>query len=354
MATSLRRSSFFGGVDFTLVISCTMDEQSKSLSIGSERMNSLTQQPQQKLNGSNSKASAAELSSSRRVSMDSMISNLGGNGNPPQSTNRDSTPHMVATTPLRRGSSGSERVTIDDCSPSNPSGGGAASSSSLVQIPPVGRGFVPQMAYARRASAPGFFSRQNPLPPFVPSPHLPGMNFLPFPSMPPFTVRRSSFAGGFMNHNNMHFPPGRMISSMDVFPGPLPFPNAGPSMMMGGGGGRRNDSTPSPSMDGSGRGEEMMGGSSRSSRRGSLDSSSDKAAQTRSRPTGGVSSFPVKLHRILSDNDYSDYLAWLPHGRAWRILKQKSFEKEVIPKYFRSARYASFMRQVRSWQVLLR
>ena len=65
----------------------------------------------------------------------------------------------------------------------------------------------------------------------------------------------------------------------------------------------------------------------------------------RSRPQG-VASFPMKLHRILSDPAYHEYIAWLPHGRAWRILKQKSFEKEVIPKFFRSARYASFMRQV--------
>ena len=56
--------------------------------------------------------------------------------------------------------------------------------------------------------------------------------------------------------------------------------------------------------------------------------------------------FPAKLHYILSNPKYKDCVAWLPHGRAWRILKPKTFEKKVIPKFFRSFKYASFMRQV--------
>jgi hypothetical protein len=56
--------------------------------------------------------------------------------------------------------------------------------------------------------------------------------------------------------------------------------------------------------------------------------------------------FPVKLHYILSHPDYQQYVTWLPHGRAWRILKPKWFEETVIPKFFRSDKYASFMRQV--------
>jgi hypothetical protein len=56
--------------------------------------------------------------------------------------------------------------------------------------------------------------------------------------------------------------------------------------------------------------------------------------------------FPVKLHYILSHPDYQQYLTWLPHGRAWRILNPKWFEEKVIPMYFRSHKYTSFMRQV--------
>ena len=59
--------------------------------------------------------------------------------------------------------------------------------------------------------------------------------------------------------------------------------------------------------------------------------------------------FPVKLHYILSNPKYKEVISWLPHGRAWRIIKPKEFEKYVIPKFFRSAKYASFMRQVNGW-----
>lgn len=62
--------------------------------------------------------------------------------------------------------------------------------------------------------------------------------------------------------------------------------------------------------------------------------------------------FPVKLHYILSNPKYHDCVVWLPHGRAWRILKPKAFERRVIPMFFRSAKYASFMRQVRQ-QLLM-
>ena len=62
-----------------------------------------------------------------------------------------------------------------------------------------------------------------------------------------------------------------------------------------------------------------------------------------------TTSFPTKLYKILSEPQYQDCIAWLPHGRAWRVLKPKVLEDEIIPKYFRSDRLASFMRQVNGW-----
>ena len=62
--------------------------------------------------------------------------------------------------------------------------------------------------------------------------------------------------------------------------------------------------------------------------------------------------FPVKLHMILSNPEFQDIIAWLPHGRSWRILQQKAFEERVIPLYFRHGRYSSFARQVRRHFVL--
>ena len=58
------------------------------------------------------------------------------------------------------------------------------------------------------------------------------------------------------------------------------------------------------------------------------------------------SSFPIKLHKILSSYESSEFIDWLPHGRAWRVLKPRGFEENVLPNYYRSTKYSSFMRQV--------
>jgi hypothetical protein len=77
------------------------------------------------------------------------------------------------------------------------------------------------------------------------------------------------------------------------------------------------------------------------------------ANPTAEEPPGKEPPFPVKLHRILSNTDFSDIISWLPHGRSWRVLKPKAFEEKIIPMYFRHAKYASFMRQVSICFILL-
>ena len=57
--------------------------------------------------------------------------------------------------------------------------------------------------------------------------------------------------------------------------------------------------------------------------------------------------FPHRLHEIISNPEYSDYITWLPHGYAWKIVNRKQFEAVVIPRHFRHGRFTSFMRQVR-------
>lgn len=59
--------------------------------------------------------------------------------------------------------------------------------------------------------------------------------------------------------------------------------------------------------------------------------------------------FPAKLDRILRSPELSDIICWLPHGRSWRVLQQKRFEKEVLPVFFRHCNYSSFIRQVNGW-----
>lgn len=64
---------------------------------------------------------------------------------------------------------------------------------------------------------------------------------------------------------------------------------------------------------------------------------------------GRVPNFPAKMHSILSRPDLVDVVAWMPHGRSWRVLKPREFEKNVIPKYFEHNKFSSFIRQANGW-----
>uniref|UniRef100_A0A7S4RYA9 HSF-type DNA-binding domain-containing protein n=1 Tax=Ditylum brightwellii TaxID=49249 RepID=A0A7S4RYA9_9STRA len=59
--------------------------------------------------------------------------------------------------------------------------------------------------------------------------------------------------------------------------------------------------------------------------------------------------FPQKLHEILAEPNNQEWIAWLPHGRAWKILDKTKLEENILPHYFRGCKLASFMRQVNNW-----
>lgn len=68
------------------------------------------------------------------------------------------------------------------------------------------------------------------------------------------------------------------------------------------------------------------------------DYSREPVEDTISLKKDSVQNFPMKLHSILSNSEFSDIISWLPHGRAWRILQHKAFEERVIPLFFRHGR----------------
>jgi len=62
-----------------------------------------------------------------------------------------------------------------------------------------------------------------------------------------------------------------------------------------------------------------------------------------------VPNFPAKMHAILTREDLSDVIAWMSHGRSWRILNPRDFEIRVLPAYFDHSKFSSFIRQANGW-----
>ena len=59
--------------------------------------------------------------------------------------------------------------------------------------------------------------------------------------------------------------------------------------------------------------------------------------------------FPALLHIMLSDEQYSHVISWMPHGRAWKIIDKELLMEEAAPKFFGQSKYASFARQLSGW-----
>jgi hypothetical protein len=60
--------------------------------------------------------------------------------------------------------------------------------------------------------------------------------------------------------------------------------------------------------------------------------------------------FAQKVHRILSQSEYAESIAWMPHGRAFRILVPIGMEKMgILKKYFSHNRFSSFLRQLNNF-----
>lgn len=55
--------------------------------------------------------------------------------------------------------------------------------------------------------------------------------------------------------------------------------------------------------------------------------------------------FPQKLFTLLGKESPST-VSWIPTGNAFRILDGEKFQQEVIPKYFKHTKFASFQRQL--------
>ena len=62
-----------------------------------------------------------------------------------------------------------------------------------------------------------------------------------------------------------------------------------------------------------------------------------------------ATTFPKKLHLMLSNPELSHAITWMPHGRCWRVLDKELLMQEGNPVYFTQTRFESFTRQLSSW-----
>ena len=59
--------------------------------------------------------------------------------------------------------------------------------------------------------------------------------------------------------------------------------------------------------------------------------------------------FPQTLMSVLSNDQVSDIITWLPHGKGFIILQTKKFVSDVLPQYFKHAKFSSFTRKLHRW-----
>lgn len=60
-------------------------------------------------------------------------------------------------------------------------------------------------------------------------------------------------------------------------------------------------------------------------------------------------SFPQRLMEILNNEEHSDVISWLPHGKGFIMYKKKKFAAQVLPKYFKQSKFTSFTRKLNRW-----
>lgn len=59
--------------------------------------------------------------------------------------------------------------------------------------------------------------------------------------------------------------------------------------------------------------------------------------------------FPMKLYDMLSNPDNHHAIAWMPHGRAWKVRQKDVFMRTICPQYFAQTKFESFIRQANGW-----
>jgi len=59
--------------------------------------------------------------------------------------------------------------------------------------------------------------------------------------------------------------------------------------------------------------------------------------------------FAEKLMDILSTKDNEDFITWFPEGNSFTIVSKGQLERDILPKYFKEAKFQSFVRKLYRW-----
>lgn len=59
--------------------------------------------------------------------------------------------------------------------------------------------------------------------------------------------------------------------------------------------------------------------------------------------------FPQRLMEILSNDEHSEIISWLPHGKGFIIYQKKKFAASILPRYFKQSKFTSFTRKLNRW-----
>ena len=63
--------------------------------------------------------------------------------------------------------------------------------------------------------------------------------------------------------------------------------------------------------------------------------------------------FITQLKDILVEEDNTDSIAWLPHGKSFMVLNRKKFVDQVLPRYLcKATKYTSFTRKLSRWNFI--
>ena len=56
--------------------------------------------------------------------------------------------------------------------------------------------------------------------------------------------------------------------------------------------------------------------------------------------------FPLLLHTILKEDEHPSILSWCLDGNSFAVYDSGKFEKEVMPNYFQTSKWLSFLKQL--------